>query len=101
RARFLGRCREPEDPIALDGRPLQGTTGSVLDRIASLRVRIRIAPGGLARLAFTTALAPNREAATALAGRYHDPVLSARAFALAFTHSQIECQHLGISAEEA
>ena len=31
RARFLGRGRGPEDPQALDGRSLSGTTGAVLD----------------------------------------------------------------------
>ena len=31
RARFLGRGRSPEDPQALDGRSLSGTTGVVLD----------------------------------------------------------------------
>src|SRR5262249_21982782 len=48
RARFLGRGRGPDDPIALDGRPLSGGSGAVLDPVASLRVRIRIAPGGFA-----------------------------------------------------
>src|SRR4029453_3989441 len=31
RARFLGRGRSPARPVALDGRPLSGTTGVVLD----------------------------------------------------------------------
>ena len=31
RLRFLGRGRGPEDPVALDGRALSGTTGAVLD----------------------------------------------------------------------
>jgi Cellobiose phosphorylase len=45
RARFLGRSRSPQQAIALDGRPLSGTTGAVLDPIASLRDRVRLAPG--------------------------------------------------------
>ena len=101
RAAFLGRGREPDDPIALDGRSLSGTTGAVLDPIASLRLRVRLAPGGFARLAFATGMAPNREAAATLAERYHDPAAAARIFALAFTHSQIEFRHLGITTEEA
>src|ERR1019366_4227569 len=44
RMRFLGRGRGPDDPIALDGRALSGTTGAVLDPILSLRTRLRLAP---------------------------------------------------------
>jgi cyclic beta-1,2-glucan synthetase len=101
RARFLGRGRGPDDPVALDGRALSGTTGAVLDPCASLRVRIRLAPGGFARLAFTTGMARSREAAESLADRYHDPGAAARTFNLAFTHTQIELRHLGITAEES
>src|SRR5262249_11862887 len=45
RLRFLGRGRAPDDPQALDGRPLSGTVGAVLDPILSLRTRVRLAPG--------------------------------------------------------
>ena len=101
RARFLGRGREPDDPVALDGRPLSGTTGAVLDPIVSLRQRIRLAPGGFVRLSFATGVARDREAALGLAQKYHDPNAASRAFALAFTHSQIAQRHLGVSNEEA
>ncbi len=101
RAAFLGRGREPDDPVALDGRPLSGTTGAVLDPIASLRLRVRLEPGGFARLGFATGMAPNREAAAALAEKYHDPAAAARVLALALTHSQIELRHLGITTEDA
>src|SRR5207245_10170525 len=37
RARFLGRGRDTDRPVALDGRALSGTTGTVLDPIFSLR----------------------------------------------------------------
>src|SRR5258708_5663709 len=60
RARFLGRGRGPEDPQALDGRSLSGTTGFVLEPAVSLRQRIRLAPGGFMRLAFATGMAPSR-----------------------------------------
>jgi cyclic beta-1,2-glucan synthetase len=101
RARFLGRGRGPEDPQALDGRPLSGTTGAVLDPIASLRQRIRLAPGGFVRLSFSTGMASSRETALALAQKYHDPSAAARTFALAFVHAQSGLGHLGISSEEA
>src|SRR6185503_9610042 len=101
RAKFLGRGRGPDDPVSLDGRPLSGTTGAVLDAVASLRTRVRLAPGGFARVTFATGTAASREAAAALAGRYHNPSQAGRTFALSFTHTQIELRHLGITGEEA
>src|SRR5439155_21491783 len=70
RMRFLGRGRGPEDPIALDGRALSGTVGATLDPILSLRQRIRLAPGGFARLAFATGMASDRDAAIAPCMKY-------------------------------
>jgi cyclic beta-1,2-glucan synthetase len=101
RGRFLGRGRGPEDPQALDGRPLSGTTGALLDPIVSLRQRVRLAPGGVVRLSFATGMASSRETALALAQRYHDPTATARTFALAFAHARSRLHHLGISSEEA
>ncbi|MGH9335559.1 MAG: glucoamylase family protein, partial [Vicinamibacteria bacterium] len=101
RKQFLGRGRGPENPQALDGRSLSGTTGALLDPIVSLRQRLRLAPGGFARLAFATGMAPTREAAEALAQKYRDPSATARTFALAFAHAQSGLRHLGISNEEA
>ena len=101
RARFLGRGRGPEDPQALDGRPLTGTTGVLLDPIASLRQRILLAPGAVARLAFSTGMASSRETALAFAHRYRDPSAAARTFAMAFAHAQSNRRHLGLTLEEA
>ena len=101
RGRFLGRGRGPDDPQALDGRPLSGTTGVLLDPIVSLRQRVRLAPGAVVRLAFATGMAPSRETALALAQRYHDPTATARTFALAFAHARSRLHHLAISSEEA
>jgi len=102
RARFLGRGRTPRAPAAVTpGRPLSGTTGAVLDPIASLRRSLRLEPGESARLTFVTAVAETREAALELADKYHEPRAIARALALAWTHSQVELRHLNISAEEA
>jgi cyclic beta-1,2-glucan synthetase len=101
RGAFLGRGRGPENPQALDGRPLSGTTGVLLDPIVSLRQRVRLAPGGVARLSFATGMASSRETALALAQRYRDPTATARTFALAFAHARSRLHHLGISGEEA
>jgi len=101
RARFLGRGRGTEDPIALDGRPLSGTSGATLDPILSLRQRVRLAPGGFARLAFATGMAHDRDAAIALCMKYADPTSAPRTFALAATQLSISLRHLGIPVEEA
>ena len=101
RARFLGRGRATDAPRALDGRSLSGSTGVVLDPIVSLRQRIRLAPGGLVRLAFATGIASSRDTALALAQKYHEPGSAARSFALAFAHAQSALRHLGITSEDA
>ncbi len=101
RARFLGRGRDVDDPVALDGRPLSGTTGTVFDPIVSLRHRLRLRPGASARLGFATGVATTREAALGIAQKYNDPGAASRVFALAYTHGQMALRHLAISSEEA
>jgi cyclic beta-1,2-glucan synthetase len=101
RARFVGRGRTLQDPLAmaLDVK-LSGTTGPVLDPIVSLRQSIRIPPGGTARLAFATAYAEDEDTARRLIDKYQDRRSVARALGLASTHSQIELRHLSLTAEE-
>jgi cyclic beta-1,2-glucan synthetase len=101
RALFMGRGRSAADPVVLDGRALSGTTGAVLDPIAALRERIRLAPGGRVRMAFATGVAGSHQAALALARKYRDGSAAARAFAMAFTHVHITLQQLGLSDEQA
>ncbi len=101
RKRFLGRGRGPDDPVALEGRALSGTTGAVLDPVLALRTRLRLPPGAVTRLSFTTGVAADRATAVGLAQKYHDFGVAARTFALAYTHAQVSLGHLGISAEEA
>ncbi|MCX6552175.1 MAG: DUF3131 domain-containing protein [Acidobacteria bacterium] len=101
RARFLGRHRDPGNPVAMDGRALSGTTGVVLDPIVSLRQRIRLAPGATLRLSFATGMASDRDTALALARKYHDPGAAGRSFALAITRAQSTLHHLGISRDDS
>jgi cellobiose phosphorylase len=98
---FVGRGRTAENPVALDGRALTGTTGAVLDPILSLRRRVRIAPCGRVRLAFATGIATNRAAAIALAEKYDASSSAGRAFTLATTQTRMRLSHLDISSEEA
>jgi cyclic beta-1,2-glucan synthetase len=102
RAAFLGRARELRDPaMMLGGRPLSGSTGTVLDAIFSLRQRVRIAPGGSARLAFWTLVADTREAVLELVDRHRDRAAFDRAFTLAWTQAQVQLRHLDIRPSEA
>ena len=73
----------------------------MLDPVASLRRRVRLAPGASARLTFATGVAGSREDAVALAHKYHDAGTGARTFALAFAHARSDRRHLGVSADEA
>ncbi|PYQ80443.1 MAG: hypothetical protein DMG03_22770 [Acidobacteria bacterium] len=89
RARFLGRGRSPSSPIALDGRALSGTTGAVLDPIAAVRERVRLAPGAFVRVTFATGVAHDRATALALVRKYRDASAAARAFSMASTHVHV------------
>jgi cyclic beta-1,2-glucan glucanotransferase len=101
REHFIGRGGTVRAPAALTSTlPLSGATGAVLDPIASLRVKVRVPPGVTARVSFTTVVAENEDGVRALIEKYHDPQVSARAFALASTHSEIELRHLGVSRDE-
>lgn len=102
RARFLGRGRSTRNPLALevDG-PLSGTTGAVLDPIFALRTRLRLEPGQVASVAYTSLVADSRERAFALADRYRDPHAAQRALDLAWISSQVELRELGLTPADA
>ena len=97
RAQFIGRGRTTANPIALDGRALSGTTGAVLDPVAALRDRVRLAPGAFVRITFATGVAATRDAARALVSKYRDGSATSRALSMAFTHSRVTLQHLGVT----
>ena len=101
RARFLGRGRSVAAPLALEDRALSGTTGAVLDPVAALRERVRLAPGAFVRVTFATGVAPDRATALALLRKYRDGSAAARAFSMAFTHVHITLQHLGLTDDYA
>ena len=101
REAFVGRGRELAHPVALDGRPLSGTTGAVLDPVAALRDRVRLVPGAFVRVTFATGVAPDRDTARALISKYRDGSAASRAFSMAFTHSRVTLQHLGVSDDHA
>jgi cyclic beta-1,2-glucan synthetase len=101
RAQFIGRGRSTANPTALDGRPLSGSTGPVLDPVAALRDRVRLVPGAFVRVTFATGIAADRDTARALVSKYRDGSAAARAFSMAFTHARVTVQHLGLTDDYA
>ncbi|MGC8470550.1 MAG: glucoamylase family protein, partial [Acetobacteraceae bacterium] len=102
RARFLGRGRGPRAPLAQStNRTLSGTVGTVLDPVFALRRRVRVAPGGVARIAFWTMVASSRAEVLDLADRHRDATTFERAGMLAWTQAQVQLYHLNIDPGEA
>ena len=100
RARFIGRGGRLARAV-MATEPLSGTTGTVLDPIFSIRRRVLVPPGGMARVTFWTMLADNHMALLDLIDRHRDPSAFERATTLAWTQAQVQLRHLGISISEA
>ncbi len=95
RARFIGRGRTAASPAAFDEvAPLANGAGSVLDPIVAIRQGVLIQPDTSANLHVITGIAATREEALALIGRYRDPSFAARAFEMAWSHSQVVLRQL-------
>ena len=102
RARFIGRSRAVGEAAAIaDGRPLSNTVGTVLDPIFSLRHRVLLPPGEVARVAFWTVVASSRIELLDLVDKHHDRSAFDRAKTLAWTQAQVQLRHLDMEAEEA
>lgn len=102
RGKFIGRGRTITRPIALDSAyPLSNTVGPVLDPVMSLRRRVKINPGKMAKVTFVLGSAENRSQALLLAEKYHEKAAVIRAFELAWTRSQVEEGYLNLQADEA
>src|SRR5690606_22454101 len=67
----------------------------------SIRIRVRVAPGTSARVAFWTIVADTREALIDLVDKHHDHTAFERAKTLAWTQAQVQLRHLGMQADEA
>jgi cyclic beta-1,2-glucan synthetase len=102
RARFLGRGRDIQAPIAMmDGRRLSNTVGTVLDPVFALRYRVRIPAGATVRIAFWTSIAASRADVLDLVDKHQEANAFVRAATLAWTQAQIQLRHVGIDAAEA
>ncbi len=108
RARFFrdndpppGNGQKDRAVAAVAERPLSNTAGTVLDPIFSLRHRIKVAAGSVARIAFWTVVAPSRTELLDLIDKHHDRSAFDRAQTLAWTQAQVQLRHLAVGAEEA
>jgi len=102
RARFIGRGRSVSRPAAFDTTgPLSGTDGAVLDPIVALRGAVAIEPDASANWHIITGMAATRAEALALIEKYRDPSFAARAFEMAWSHSQLVLRQLQATESQA
>ncbi len=101
RRTFLGRNRRlaqrTMDEQVWDN---SNTTVNGLDPVACLRVKVRIAAGGVARMSFATTAAHDRTELAARIDKYLQPMHLERAARMAATLAQVRLRDLGIDAEE-
>ncbi len=102
RARFLGRGRSVATAAAIvDGKRLTNSVGTVLDPIFSLRYRLRVPAGTVARVAFWTLVAESRAELIDLIDMHRAQGAYERAKTLAWTQAQVQLRHIGVDAAEA
>ncbi|MDQ7830484.1 MAG: glucoamylase family protein [Desulfovibrionaceae bacterium] len=104
RAAFVGRGRTAANPVALSvggQTALSNTQGSVLDPIVSIRRTITLSPDESATVQIITGVADTRQAALALIEKYCDRHFVARAFEMAWFHSQEVLRNLGATEADA
>ena len=102
RARLLGRSGDISSASAIvDGAALSNTVGTVLDPVFSLRRRVAVPPGKVARVAFWTIVAASRAQLLELIDKHHDRSAFERAQTLAWTQAQVQLRYLDVDAAEA
>ncbi|RST87292.1 protein ndvB [Aquibium carbonis] len=102
RRAFIGRGRDIADPAAMrPGATLAGGAGFVLDPVAALRCRVRVPAGKRTVVTFWTVVAPTRAETDALVERLVDAQAFDREAAHAWTRSQIQTRHHGLTLVEA
>ena len=108
---FLGRNRSRAQPAVAQAWTLDAQAApeaseapeapvNGLDPVACLRVRVRIPPGGVARLSFATTAAVDAQELAGRIDKYLQPMHLERAARMAATLAQVRLRDLGIDAEE-
>jgi cyclic beta-1,2-glucan synthetase len=102
RRAFIGRGRTIADPAALQpGARLAGGAGFVLDPIMSLRRQVRVPARKKVTLTFWTVVGKTRTEVEETMARMQHPESFVRQMMLAWTHSQVQTRHIGLSLADA
>jgi cyclic beta-1,2-glucan synthetase len=102
RRAFIGRGRTIASAAAFDrDARLGGNQGFVLDPVMALRCRIRVPAGKKVSLTFWTLVAADRAEFDATIARLDHAESFQRQAMLAWTHSQVQTRHIGLSLADA
>jgi cyclic beta-1,2-glucan synthetase len=102
RRTFIGRGRSIADAAAFDrGASLSGSAGFTLDPVMALRAKVRVPARKKVALTFWTIVAANREDVEQETRRFLHPDSFQRQAMLAWTRSQVQTRHVGLSLAEA
>ncbi|MGK9051620.1 GH36-type glycosyl hydrolase domain-containing protein [Neorhizobium petrolearium] len=102
RRKFLGRGRTLGEAAAFDpGATLSGTDGFTLDPILSLRRVVRVPAGKKVSVIFWTIAAPKRDELDQAIERYRHPDAFQTELTQAWTRTQVQMRHLGVSSQDA
>ncbi|MER8646523.1 glucoamylase family protein [Mesorhizobium sp. M1252] len=102
RRAFIGRGRTIAEAAAFDpGAKLGGHHGFTLDPVAALRRQVRVPANKKISLTFWTAVGANRAELDEAIARLDHPESFARQAMLAWTRSQVQTRHLGLSLTDA
>ena len=101
RMRFIGRGRNPADPVALDSdAALSGSAGPVLDAVAAIRVPLTLEAGASLTIDWISGIAASRYDCTELARKYQDAQAAERILERAAAYRQATAQRLQASEAE-
>lgn len=101
RSKFIGRGRSIHNPAVMDGLPLSGSQGSVLDPIVAIQYTVSIGPGEAVVADIITGIAPTKDGCQGLIDKYQDRHMRDRAFELSWTHSQVVLRQIGATEADA
>jgi cyclic beta-1,2-glucan synthetase len=102
RRAFLGRGRTIANPAAFEHEAkLSGSQGFTLDPIASLRCRMRVPSGKKVSVTFWTVVGADRADVEAAIERLDHLESFQRQATLAWTRSQVQTRHVGLSLSDA
>ncbi len=102
RRAFIGRGRSLDDAAAFDrGARLSGAAGFTLDPVMALRAKVRVPARKKVSLTFWTVTAANRADVEEGMPHFLQPDSFERQAMLAWTRSQVQTRHVGLSLSQA